>query len=1021
MTTYLEDNYEHAIISIFRDKLGYNYIYGFDIERDFRQPCMTENLRASLTRVNTGVPKPAIEEAYKRLTHLREATLNQTNETFMGWLQNGMEVAIAEGTGERTYIVNLIDYVSPLNNDFTIANQWRVEEQGNIRCDLVVFVNGLPLVVIELKTPSDENISEEDAYLQIRNYIKKAPVLFGYNAFCITSNLHTNHVGTITSKWERFMEWKTKDGNYENTDQVQFDTLYEGIFPKERFIDILHNFICFDHNEGALNKIFAGYHQYFAVNRALERTYEAINGNGKIGVFWHTQGSGKSLSMVFFAHLLIRHFKESTIVVVTDRNDLDNQLFGQFSRCAEFLRQVPVQAGSRDDLEQLLRDRKAGGIIFTTIQKFDDYTEGLKNAVLSDRHNIIVMTDEAHRSQYGDFTVKHSKDGELAHVVKGYAKLMREALPNASFIGFTGTPISNRDKDTQEVFGNYIDIYDMTQSVKDHATLPVYYESRAIKLNLQQEVLKQLDEEFEVLSNEGATMEQLEKSKHDLSHVESVLGAPETINALVSDIMYHYIGCRCEEGKPNKAMIVALNRRIAMKIYNRLLELRPDWTEKVKVVMTGGNQDPEEWHDIIGNDTYKQDLARKFKDNEDPFKIAIVVDMWLTGFDVPSLSTMYMYKPMSGHNLMQAIARVNRVFPEKEGGLIVDYVGIAQALKAAMKEYTARDQQHYGDTDISKTALLTFREKQEICRDLFHGFDYKLFYAKDDLGKALAIQGGVNFMLDKDRTEICQHFIKESTLLHNAKTLCASLLSDEERLEVAFFDAVRAGALALLYTGPRVTKAEINKRISELIKQSVVADGVVEIFSDKDKEINLCSDVFLNEVRKMKQKNIAIKMLEDILKGIIHSYKKSNLVQSQRFSDMLSNALSQYVKGLLTNEEVIEELIKLAQQIKLSEDEGNELGLSKEEKAFYDALTEPEMVKAAYTNEQFIELTKELTETLRKNRTIDWNQKESSRAQMRRMVKHLLKKYNYPPEGQEAALQTVMAQCNQWAENEYED
>ena len=777
-------------------------------------------------------------------------------------------------------------------------------------------------------------------------------------------------------------------------------------------MDILRNYICFDHKEGQPVKILAGYHQYFAVNRALKCTYDAVNGDGKIGVFWHTQGSGKSLSMVFLARLIGRHFPESTIVVVTDRNDLDDQLYGQFSRCADFLRQMPQQAGSKAELGDLLRDREAGGIFFTTIQKFEEDTR-----FLSDRRNIIVMTDEAHRSQYGDTTY----DIHTWSTKKGYARLMRDALPNASFIGFTGTPISDRDRDTQEVFGDYIDIYDMTQSVRDHATVRVYYESRAMKLKLDQAVLEELDAEFINLDDAGINDMQVEKTKRNLSRLEAVLGAEQTIDSLVKDILYHYTAFR-QDQISGKAMIVAFNREIAMKIYYRMMELRPDWTNKVKVVMTGSNKDPEEWHPIVGNENYRKELAKEFKTENGEMKIAIVVDMWLTGFDVPSLSTMYVYKPMSGHNLMQAIARVNRVFPEKEGGLIVDYIGIAQALKRAMKQYTDRDKKQFGDPDIAKTALLTFKEKYEICEDCLHGFDYSAFPDGSDAKKAELIKGAVNFLCALNKQDQRADFMKNCALMHNAVTLCRSLLSDEQLQFVAFFDAVRVLLLKFENHGQGGAKAkEINERIKNLLAQSVQSDGVVELFNDKEREFSLFDESFLADIKQMKEKNLAVEILKKLIKGVIGGYKHTNVVQSQKFSDLLSESLSAYLKGMLSNEEVIEELIRLAKQIKESEQAGNDLGLTKEEKAFYDALTQPEMVRKAYSDEEFVALTKELTEELRKNRTIDWNKRESARAQMRVMIKRLLKKYNYPPEGQEQALEIVMEQCNQWADQEYYD
>lgn len=1009
---FTENSYEQALISLLRDELGYEYIYGPDIERDYRQPCYVDALVPAIKRINPTLPAEAIDEALRQIQHATDSTLIASNEDFIRQMQDGMEVPYVLNGEERTDLVQLIDYDNYTNNSFHIANQWRVEGHDVIRCDMVVFVNGLPLVVIELKSPSEEDVTVHDAYLQMRNYQLKAPDLFTYNAFNVISDMLLTLAGTITSNEERYMQWKSVDGVYEDKEKVDYLTFFNGIFPKKRFLDILRNYICFDHKEGQPVKILAGYHQYFAVNRALKCTYDAVNGDGKIGVFWHTQGSGKSLSMVFLARLIGRHFPESTIVVVTDRNDLDDQLYGQFSRCADFLRQMPQQAGSKAELGDLLRDREAGGIFFTTIQKFEEDTR-----FLSDRRNIIVMTDEAHRSQYGDTTY----DIHTWSTKKGYARLMRDALPNASFIGFTGTPISDRDRDTQEVFGDYIDIYDMTQSVRDHATIRVYYESRAMKLKLDQAVLEELDAEFINLDDAGITDMQVEKTKRNLSRLEAVLGAEQTIDSLVKDILYHYTAFR-QDQISGKAMIVAFNREIAMKIYYRLMELRPDWTNKVKVVMTGSNKDPEEWRPIVGNESYRKELAKDFKSENGEMKIAIVVDMWLTGFDVPSLSTMYVYKPMSGHNLMQAIARVNRVFPEKEGGLIVDYIGIAQALKRAMKQYTDRDKKQFGDPDIAKTALLTFKEKYEICEDCLHGFDYTAFPNSTDAKKAELIRGAVNFLCALNKQEQRADFMKNCALMHNAVTLCRSLLSDEQLQFVAFFDAVRVLLLKFENHGQGGTKAkEINERIKNLLAQSVQSDGVVELFNDKEREFSLFDESFLEDIKQMKEKNLAVEILKKLLKGVIGGYKHTNVVQSQKFSDLLSESLSAYLKGMLSNEEVIEELIRLAKQIKESEQAGNDLGLTKEEKAFYDALTQPEMVRKAYSDEEFVALTKELTEELRKNRTIDWNKRESARAQMRVMIKRLLKKYNYPPEGQEQALEIVMEQCNQWADQEYYD
>jgi type I restriction enzyme R subunit len=874
------------------------------------------------------------------------------------------------------------------------------------------FLNGLPICLFELKSPSREETDASEAYLQIRNYMQEVPSLFIYNCICVMSDQLVSKAGTITSGDDRFMEWKTKDGNKETTALADFTTFFEGIFQKERLLDIIKNFICFN-NEGLKSyKILAGYHQYFAVRKAIVRTEHAVQGDGKIGVFWHTQGSGKSLSMVFLAHHPKVQAMNPTIVVITDRNDLDEQLYGQFSRNIDFLRQRPVQCTSRNaendltSLKAMLKNRNSGGIIFTTMQKFDDW-----DGALSERRNIIVMTDEAHRGQYG-MEEKVDYEGNV-HI--GAARKIRNSLPHASYIGFTGTPISDKDRDTREVFGDDIDVYDMTQAVKDGATCPVFYESRVVNLKLDEATIRAIDAEYEILADEGATPQQIEESMHEMSHLEEILGAPETIDSLVQDILKHYEENRQFE-LTGKAMIVAFSRPIAIRIYKRILELRPNWTEKVKVVMTGSNNDPEEWHDIVGNKQYKKELAKKFKDDNDPMKIAIVVDMWLTGFDVPSLATMYVYKPMSGHNLMQAIARVNRVFSGKAGGLVVDYIGIAKALKEAMRDYTKQDQENYGNPDIKETSLVKFKEKLEVCRDFFHGFNYAKFHDGTDADRAEIIKGAVNFMLAPTMEEQCTSFLKEALLLKNAVSLCRSLLNEEQRYEAAFFETVRTAINRIKNIKTKVSKKEINERIGELLKQSIKSEGVINLFSDVKAEFSLFDPAFLEEISKMKEKHIAIELLKKLLKERVHLYQRTNLVQAQKFSELINMALSNYLKGLLTNEEVIKELLELAKEIAQNEQAADSLGLNSEEKAFYDALTRPQAVKDFYTNEQLVNMTKELTEELRKNRTIDWQKKESARAGMRSKVKRLLKKYHYPPEEEQSALETVIHQCEQWAD-----
>jgi len=1010
--SFTEGSYEKALIALF-ENLGYQHQYGPNIERDYYVPFYEEQLIESLTTINYGKPRLAIDEAISKLKDIEIGSLPQRNELFMDYLQHGIEVSFFDGKEQRNDIIYLIDYNDKniKRNDFKVINQWTFVENSEKRADIILFVNGLPLVVIELKSPSREETNVSEAYLQLRNYMKEIPSLFVYNVFCVMSDMACSKAGTITSNEDRYMEWKTKDGKYESSQFIDYDTFFEGIFIKERFIDIIKNFICFSKEESGAAKILAAYHQYFAVKKAVERTKKATQGDGKIGVFWHTQGSGKSLSMVFYAHLLQDELSQPTIVVITDRNDLDDQLYTQFSKCQQFLRQIPIQAKSREDLKSLLAGREANGIIFTTMQKFEESDEPL-----SLRRNIVVMTDEAHRGQYG---FEEKVNEETGKISIGTARIIHNSLPNASFIGFTGTPISTKDRDTTEVFGDYIDIYDMTQAVSDGATCPVYYESRVINLNLDKDTLKAIDDEYEILASEGATEEQIEKSKKQMSHLEEILGAPATIDSLCKDIIKHYEENRQFE-LTGKAMIVAYSRPIAMSIYHRILELRPDWTDKVKVVMTGSNKDPEEWHDIIGNKQYKKELAKKFKDNNDPMKIAIVVDMWLTGFDVPSLATMYVYKPMSGHNLMQAIARVNRVFNDKAGGLVVDYIGIAKALKQAMHDYTVRDQKRFGNPDIKETALIKFQEKLEVCRDIFHGFDYSNFQSGTDNDRAQIIKGGVNFLMDSNKNDKMQLFQKESSLLHSSITLCRSLLNEQQRYEAAFFETVRI-LLSRMTGKGKVSKKEINARIGELIKQSVKSEGVINLFSDVKAEFSIFDTAFLEEISKMKEKNIAIELLKKLLAERVTIYQKTNLVQAEKFSDLLNRALSNYLKGLLTNEEVIQELLKLAAEISESENQGNELGLTAEEKSFYDALTKPRAVQDIYTNEQLVAMTKELTDALRKNRTIDWQKKESARAGMRRMIKRLLKKYKYPPEEAENALETVIHQCEQWTDNDSDE
>lgn len=1006
--SYKEANYENSIIELFQG-MGYYHVYGPNIERDFSIPLFEDELKAALHRVNPSMPEDAISDALFKLKNFENAELVQKNAIFMDYIQHGVEVRYLVKGEERYGLIYLVDYERPDNNSFIVANQWTFIENSNKRPDILLFLNGFPVALIELKSPSREETDVSEGYRQIRNYMQEIPSMFIYNCICAISDQLTSKVGTITSGEDRFMEWKTKDGSYENTQYAQFDTFFEGIFARERLLDIIKNFICFS-NEGLRQfKILAGYHQYFAVNKAVESTKRATETDGKGGVFWHTQGSGKSLSMVFYAHLLQEALDSPTIVVLTDRNDLDEQLFGQFAKCKDFLRQEPMHAESREHLKSLLEGRRANGIIFTTMQKFEESHEPL-----SERRNIVVMADEAHRGQYG---LKEKVDVETGKLKIGTARIIRNSLPNATYIGFTGTPISVKDRSTREVFGDYIDVYDMTQAVEDGATRPVYYESRVIKLKLDETTLQLIDNEYDLMAN-NADPDVIAKSKHELGQMEAILGHNETIDSLVEDILNHYENYRANL-LTGKAMIVAYSRAIAMKIYNRIMQLRPSWTEKVAVVMTESNKDPEEWRSVIGNKRHKEELAKKFKDNDSPLKIAIVVDMWLTGFDVPSLATMYVYKPMQGYNLMQAIARVNRVFGDKEGGLVVDYVGIAAALKQAMNDYTARDKKNYGDTDVAKVAYPKFLEKLSICRDIFHGYDYSKFTNGTDLERSRAISGAVNFIVAVDKRSEKERFLKEALMLRQSLSLCSSLVKEQLRIEAAFFESIRVLVMRLMNQGEgrKISLKEMNAKINALLSQSVKSEGVINLFSDTTEEFSLFDPKFLAEIAQMKEKNLAVELLKKLIAEQVQIYRRTNIVKSEKFSEIIQGVMNRYLNGMLTNEEVIEELLKMAQQIRKAHEAGDQLGLSEDELAFYDALTKPQAIKDFYENDELIAITRELTEALRKNRTIDWQKRDSARAKMRMMIKRLLKKHKYPPEGMDDAVATVMLQCELWTDN----
>ncbi|KAB8287518.1 type I deoxyribonuclease HsdR [Bifidobacterium ramosum] len=1009
-----ENVFERAIIGHLKT-LGYDYLYGPDVSRtddSYRDVMLPGVLESSLQRINPQAHPAAIEEALRRVANVEGIDLLSRNVEFTDYMQSGIDVSYFDGENTVSDHIKIVDFDHPERNTFTVVNQWTYVEYEEKRPDLIIFINGMPMVIFELKSPSRENVDASDAYRQLRNYMKVIPTLFVYNAFCVMTDMADTRVGTITANEDRFMQWKTADGDYSKISTgkpVRWTTMLDGMLPKERLLDILRNFICFSKSEDGTAKILAAYHQYFGVHKAIESTLHAMSTDGKAGVFWHTQGSGKSLSMVFYAHLLREQVGSPTIVVTTDRTDLDGQLYGQFAKCKDFLRQTPQQATSRSNLIELLNNREANGIVFTTMQKFSESDESL-----SDRRDIVVMADEAHRSQYG-LQVKLHADG--SHSI-GDALKVRQALPNASYIGFTGTPIETQDKSTREIFGDYVDVYDMTQSVEDGATRPVFYESRVVALKLDENVLQKLDEEYANIADDVDELA-IDRSKHDLATLDSVLGASETIDSLCRDIVHHYEENRADE-LTGKALVVAYSRTTAMKMYDKFLELRPQWKDKVHVVMTSSNQDPEEWHTIIGNKAHKLALAKRFKDDDDPFKIAIVVDMWLTGFDVPSLSTMYVYKPMKGHNLMQAVARVNRVYKGKEGGLIVDYIGIAGALKRAMHDYTKRDRERYGDMNVADTAYPLFLDKLGACRDFLHGLDYQQRIHTDSAEQmAEVIADGADYLLDPEREKDRKDFVKCAKEMAQAFGLCRSMVPDDLKLEEAYIDVLRTQLLKVLNTNPgnpRMSLGEVNKRIAAIMEQGVHNEGVIDLFEDRNVEVSLFDESFLAEVAQMKQKNLAVELLHKLIDDQVKAYRKKSVVKAGKFSEMLQQSVNAYLNGMLTNAEVIQQLLDMAKEIMAARQEGKTLGLDDEELAFYDALTKPQAIKDFYDNDELVAITRELTDTLRKNRTIDWQKKEDARARMRRSIKRLLKKHKYPPDEVPDAIDTVMQQCELWAD-----
>ena len=1002
---FKESNVEEAIIEQLQE-LGYEYQYGPEIERDYKEPILKDVFYDSLYKINKDITEDIADEVYRKVRNFRNVDLVEANYEFYHMLYSGIEVPIE---GDRTFVARLIDRKNIENNVFQVINQYTVIEYKEKRPDVVVFINGIPLIVFELKNAINEDTTIENAYNQIKNYQEDIRNLFYYNAFSVISDGINARIGTITADFNRFMTWKSKDGEKPEENINQIDVLLNGVFRKDRLIDIISNFILFQNKEEGRIKILAGYHQYFAVEKSIKSTLKAIEEHsGKAGVVWHTQGSGKSFAMVFYTGKMLKipDLNNPTIVVLTDRNDLDNQLYNTFANTnREILPQEATQALNRKNLKELLKVN-AGGIIFTTIQKFEEGED-----VISERDNIIFIVDEAHRSQYSLEKKLNRKTGEFQ---VGYAKKMRDSLPNATFIAFTGTPIEYADKNTRILFGDYIDIYDMTQAVLDNATVPIYYENRVAKLKLDEEVLKEIDNEYNyIVENDEADADTVNKSKEELAKLETIIGSQDRLDILSKDIIEHYE--QRADILNGKAMIVCMTRKIAINLYKEILNKRPDWNNKIKVVLTDNNNDPTEWHEIVGNKKYRDDLAIEFKNEDSELKIVIVVDMWLTGFDVPDLATMYIDKPMRGHNLMQAIARVNRVYKDKEAGLIVDYIGIGADLRNALNEYTNRDRDKVPDITA---AYVIVKEKLEIMRDFFYGFNYEPFFSSSNQLRLKTLADGINYVLEKDEEER-KDFITEATALSQAETLARTILDDQTKLEIEFFKGVKVGINKITGTG-HLTTTEVNQRILGVLEQAIQEDGIIDIFKAAEKsnpEISLLSEEYLEGIKKSKNKNIAAALLKRLIDGNIKIFKRTNLVKSELFSQKMAEIMKKYNNRLITSAEVIEELLNLSKELVEAKNEGKEKGLTDDEYAFYDALVKDPNVLKEMKDEVLIQLAHELTETVRKNRTVDWDKKESARAFMRREIKRLLRKYHYPPTKADEAVQTVVMQAELMGEN----
>ncbi|UWV46364.1 type I restriction endonuclease subunit R [Acetivibrio thermocellus] len=1027
-------------------KLGYAYLSGPDIAPDalfaernsYSEVLLRKRLTDAVVRLNPNLSYDVVLEAVNKVARISSSNLVVDNEAFHKMLVDGVPVEYRKNGDIVGDYVKLVDFSEDgvNNNEFLVVNQFTViENNNNKRPDILLFINGIPMVLFELKNPADENATIRKAYDQICTYKATIPSLFTYNEICVISDGLEAKAGSLTAPFSRFSTWKTKDGlNEASKFEDQLTTLIHGLCNKKTLLDYIRNFVTFEKSrtEDKETKIIkvetvkkiAAYHQYYAVNKAVKSTIEAAKAGGskKAGVIWHTQGSGKSLSMVFYAGKLVQNLNNPTIVVITDRNDLDDQLFDTFAGNSDLLRQPPKQAESCEHLKELLKVA-SGGIVFTTIQKFIPDNDSSVYELLSERDNIVVIADEAHRTQYGfNAKLRDIKDENNQvvgqRIAYGFAKYMRDALPNATFIGFTGTPVEKQDANTPAVFGNYIDIYDIAQAVEDKVTVKIYYESRLAKVHLTEEG-KKLIEEFDRELEEVDEKDEARAAKMKWAKLEAIVGNKERLSTLAKDIVTHF-----EDRKKvfeGKAMIVAMSRRIAVDLYNEIIKLRPEWHSDdldkgvIKVVMTSSSSDGPEMQKHHTTKEQRKALALRMKDENDPLKIVIVRDMWLTGFDVPCLNTMYIDKPMKDHNLMQAIARVNRVFKDKPGGLIVDYIGIAPNLKKALSFYAESGGKGV-PAETQARAVEIMLEKLEVVRQILHGFDYSSFFNAEVKDKLSIILRAEDFILSADDKKA--RFVKEVTLLSQAYALAkpdkATVTHAEE---IAFFQAVKARLTKFETSGESGINYE--SVIKNIVDSAIASDEVVNIFDAagiEKPELSILSDEFLMEIKGMKHKNLAIELLKKILSDEIKVRSKYNLTKSKSLMEMLSSALKRYQNNLLTTAEIIEELIRIAKEIKNADRRGEELGLSEDELAFYDALETNDSAVKVLGDETLRTIARELADKVRKNATIDWTLKESVRAKLMVLVRRTLNKYGYPPDKQQRAVETVMKQAENLAD-----